>query len=112
MQFSKKIWILAAAVPLLTALGGCASKLIEVRPGSDAVNLAEPNQVSQCVSKGKTLVSVMSEVGFITRRPEDVEANMLQLARNTAVEKGADTVVKGNSLEYGKRTYELYKCKP
>lgn len=109
MQVSKKFWIVAATVPLLAA---CASKLIEVRPGSERVALAEPQQVSQCESKGKTNVSVLAEVGFITRKPEDVEANMLQLARNTAVDKGADTVVKGNSLEYGKRTYEMYKCQP
>ena len=109
MQMTNKLWILAATAALLT---GCASKLIEVRPGSETVNLAETSQVAKCQPKGKTTVSVLAEVGFITRRPEDVEANLLQLARNEAVKQGADTVVKGNSTEYGKRTFELYKCQP
>jgi hypothetical protein len=112
MQFSRQIGLIAATVTLLAGLGGCASKLIDVRPGSDQVSLAKESEVASCQSKGKVTVSVLAEVAFITRGPEAVEANLLQLARNAAVDGGGDTVVKGNSQEYGKRTFEIYKCRP
>lgn len=92
-------------------LAGCASDLIEVRPGSDKVALAEPYQVASCVSKGNLNVSVLAKVGFVTRADSEIEANLFQLARNGAVDAGADTVVKGASTEYGERTYSMYKCR-
>lgn len=112
MKFSKKMLITVAALPLLAGLGGCASKMIGERVGADLVELKEASQVSSCKNLGKLHVSVLAEVGFITRRPEDVEANLLQMARNGAVDKGGDTVVKGSSGEYGKRTFDIYKCQP
>jgi hypothetical protein len=112
MQFSKKIGVITAILPLIAVLSGCANKLIEVRPGSENVTVAEASQVGSCQSKGKMTVSVLAEVGFITRGTEAVEANLLQLARNGAIDNGGDTVVKGNSSEYGKRTFEIYKCRP
>ena len=59
----------------------------------------------------RTTLSVLSSLGPITRSAEAVEDNLLQMARNEAVDKGGDTVVKGASMEYGKRSYEIFKCK-
>lgn len=109
MKLSKPMLFVALALPLLA---GCASKLIGERVGADLVELQEASQVTNCKNLGKVHVSVLAEVGFITRRPEDVEANLVQMARNSAVDRGGDTVVKGNSTEYGKRTFDVYKCKP
>lgn len=111
MQFSKKVFIMAAALPLSLALGGCASKLIGERVGADQVAVAQATQVATCKSLGRSTVSVLSALGPITRSAEAVEENLLQMARNEAVDKGADTVVKGNSMEYGKRSFEFFKCK-
>ena len=97
---------------ILSLLAGCASNLIDVRPGSGTIQLAKPNQVEGCESKGKIDVSVLAKVGFISRSYDDVEADLLQLARNGAVDAGGDTVVKGPSTEYGRRTYLIYKCRP
>lgn len=108
MKLSKPLLITALALPLLA---GCASKLIGERIGADLVEVRESTQIASCKDLGKVTVSVLAEVGFITRRPDDVEANLLQMARNGAVDKGGDTVVKGNSSEYGKRTFDVYKCK-
>jgi len=112
MKLSKRILLTTAMLPLLAGLSGCASKLIGERIGADLVAVKEASQVGNCKPLGKTHVSVLAEVGFITRRPEDVEANLLQMARNDAVDKGGDTVVKGSSSEYGKRTFDIYKCQP
>ena len=95
---------------LLATLGGCADHLVDVRPGSDSVALAEAAEVNNCTSKGSIQVSVLSEVGFITRSNDAVEGNLLQLARNGAINAGGNTVVKGSSMEFGKRSFDIYQC--
>lgn len=112
MQLSKGMLVITVLVPLIAGLSGCASSLIGVHKGSDRVSLADANQVGSCQSKGETIVNVLAKVGFINRSTEEVEANLYQLARNDAVDAGADTLVKGESPEFGKRTFEMYKCRP
>ncbi len=111
MQFSKNLMRLAALGLLAAGLSGCASKLIGERIGADQVVLAKESEVAKCKSLGRSTLSVLSSVGPLTRSAEAVEDNLLQMARNEAIDKGGDTVVKGNSLEYGKRSYEVFKCK-
>ncbi|WP_324778658.1 DUF4156 domain-containing protein [Thiobacillus sedimenti] len=102
--------LVALLFPLV--LGGCASNLIEVRKGSEQVAVAEANAVDQCKRVGTTTVSVLAEVGFISRGVANVDANLLQLARNEAVSQGGDTIVPGARPEIGKRTFAIYKCRP
>ncbi len=97
---------------LLALLGGCASNLIEVREHSLDVAVGEAGGVGQCVRKGKTTVRVLDKIGFISRSIADVDANLLQLARNDAVEMGGDTLVPGERPEIGKRTFAIFKCRP
>jgi hypothetical protein len=109
MQFSKGILAIVAIVPLFAGLSGCANNIfIGVREGADRVSLADANQVAGCQSKGGITISVFAK----GRIEKDVEANMYQMARNNAVDAGADTVVKGESKEFGKRTFDMYKCRP
>lgn len=112
MKNSRKMLLASAAVMTMAALTGCASKLIEKRVGSERVAVLQAGQVGSCQSKGNTTVSVLAEIGFITRGSEAVEANLVQLASNSAVDSGGDTLVKGNSTEFGKRTFEIFRCKP
>jgi hypothetical protein len=112
MQFYKGMLVISVILPLIAGSSGCASRMIGVHEGADRVSLADANQVGGCTSKGKTIVSVLAKVGFLNRNAEDVEANLYQLALNDAVDAGADTVVKGESQEFGKRTFEMYKCRP
>jgi hypothetical protein len=100
------------ALPILLLLNGCASTIIGVHPGADRVSLAEASQVSTCQSKGKTIVTVLSKIGIFDRLEENVEEDLYQVARNNAVDDGADTIVKGESTQFGKRTFSLYKCRP
>lgn len=111
MRIFKRIIVITATMLLIAGLSGCASDLIEVRKGSDQVSLKEASQVGSCQPKGEITVSVLAEVGFISRSAEAVEANLLQLARNGAIDSGGDSVVKGNSSEFGKRTFSIYKCR-
>ena len=112
MKISKKMLVIAVIVPLIAGLGGCASKLIGIREGAEQVTLADANQVAACQSKGRINVSVLARIGLTERDAEDVEANLYQLARINAVDAGADTLVKGESKEFGKRTFEMFKCRP
>ena len=112
MQFSKGMLLSTIILSLAASLSGCASSLIGVHEGAERVSLADAKQVTACQSKGKTIVTVLSKVGFIIRDEEDVEENLYQLARNNAVDAGADTLVKGESKEFGKRMFEMFKCRP
>ena len=96
----------------IAALSACSSVIIGDKPGSDHVSLANADQVANCISKGKINLTVMAKVGIIPRSEETVEDNLLQMARNNAVDNGADTLVKGASTELGKRQFEMYKCRP
>jgi hypothetical protein len=112
MKIYKKLLTASVLLVLASGLYGCASKLIDVRPGSEKVSVAESNQIANCQSKGVATVSVLSSIGFINRSDEAVEENLLQLARNSAVEMGGDTIVKGRMPAYGQRNFEVYKCRP
>ena len=92
-------------------LTGCASSLIEKKLGSGSVVVVTADKVSGCTSKGKVNVSVLAHIWFIKRGADSVEENLIQLASNTAVDLGADTMVKGESKEFGERTFGLYKCR-
>lgn len=109
MKLYKNVLIFFAFVMVLS---GCASQLIEVKQGSDRVSVADVNQVASCESKGKATVSVLTKVGFISRSVDAVEDNLVQLARNSALDIGGDTIVKNEMPEFGKRTFAIYKCKP
>ena len=111
MKFSTTMLAITAAV-LLVNLTGCASKMIGVHAGAERVSLAEANQIASCQLISKNTVSVMAKMGFIVRDAAEVEENLYQLARNDAVDAGADTVVKGESTALGSRVFSLYKCRP
>lgn len=108
MKSVKKFIVISATA---ASIVGCASAFIDVKSGSENVSLLEAQPVAGCELKGKVTSSVLSKVGFISRSVESVEENLLQMAKNSAVEEGGDTLVKGESTEFGKRTFSIYKCK-
>jgi hypothetical protein len=112
MQFSRKVFVISTLVLLSAGLDGCASKIIGVRPGVERVSLADASQVAGCQSKGENTISVLAKVVGLNRSTEEVEANLYQVARNYAVDVGADTLVKGESKQFGERTFYVYKCRP
>ena len=111
MQFSKAMHLITVIALLISSLSGCASSFIEVRSKSEQVLLVDASHVIGCQSKGEINVSVLAEFGFVSRSVDTVEANLLQLARNGAVDAGGDTVVKGSSPSYGMRSFVIYKCR-
>lgn len=108
MKKYTKILIIAA---IATLVAGCADQFIEKKSGSEKVSVVDASQAAQCESRGKVTSSVVAKVGFISRSVDGVEENLLQMARNSAIEDGGDTLVKGESTEFGKRTFNVYKCR-
>jgi hypothetical protein len=92
------------------ALQGCSSAFVEQRPMAWQVAVMAADQVSRCDSKGGTLVGVAAYVWIVKRSDEAIEENLLQLARNAAVDAGGDTLVKGDSPSTGRRNFAIYKC--
>ena len=104
--------VLLGCLIITGSLSGCASSFIETKSGSEGVAIVDASKVSSCELQSKVTSSVLSKVWFISRSQESVEENLLQMARNSAVENGADTIVKGESSQFGERTFALYKCRP
>ena len=92
-------------------LGGCANAFLKPSEGSERVLLMKANQVSQCQPLGKISVNVVTKVGIYNRDADAVEANLLQLAQNNALELSGDTLVKDTTPEFGKQVFAVYKCK-
>lgn len=112
MKFSRRMFVISTFMLLIAGLNGCSSKIIGLRPGYERVSLADASQVAGCQSKGEDTVSVLAKVGFVKRTAEEVEADLYQVARNYAADIGADTLVKGESKQFGERTFKIYKCRP
>jgi len=106
MQIFKGIFVITA----IAALSACSNALIDQRVGADLVTVADANQVTNCQSKGKVTINVLSKVGFINRSSDNVEANLLKMARNEAIDKHGDTIVKGERPDVGTQTFAIYKC--
>ncbi|MEY4727158.1 MAG: hypothetical protein RLZ36_1785 [Pseudomonadota bacterium] len=92
-------------------LCGCANSFLKPIEGSERVLLLNANQVTHCKSLGKISVNVVTKVGLYTRDAEAVEANLLQLGQNNAIELRADSLVKDVTPEFGKQVFAVYKCK-
>ena len=102
---------IALACLSATLLYGCANSFLKPAEGSERVLLMQADQVAQCKSLGKVGVNVLTKVGLYNRDASAVEANLLQLGQNNAIELGGDTLVKDSTPEYGKQVFTVYKCK-
>lgn len=107
MQVIKKLTLMS----VISILAGCASSFIDVKEGTDKVNVSTSDKVTNCVSKGTVTTSVLSKVLFVSRSVEGVEENLLQMAKNAAVEASANTIVKGDAPKFGERIFTMYQCK-
>ena len=102
---------IAVTLASTALLSGCANTFLKPAEGSERVLLMKPNQVTHCQSLGKVNVNVVTKLGIYNRDADAVEANLLQLGQNNAVELGGDTMVKDATPEFGKQIFAVYKCK-
>ena len=93
----------------LTSLSACS--FVEQKPGSENVTVTDKDAVVSCQSKGKSRVTVLSEIGFADLMDEYVAEKLDMMGKNAAVDQGGDTIVKIEEPEPGIAVYAIYKCK-
>jgi len=84
-----------------------------VQPSSNAmqVRVLYHAQVEHCKNIGRTTVSVLDSIAFIPRSATQVSEELETLARNSAAEIDADSVVAISKVIDGEQVYNIYQCK-
>lgn len=80
-----------------------AAKRIRVMDASDSL--------SACEDKGEITAAVEDRILSVKRERTKVLDEVEALARNSAVELGADTIAPSSELAGGERRYRAYRCK-
>lgn len=96
------------AVFATALLAGCS--WVDLKPGADRVNLRSSSQVHSCERLGATTTSVRDRVGFYNRNSDKVGEELADLARNSALELGGDTIVPDGPIDDGERRFIIYRC--
>ena len=98
-----------ALVISLAALTACT--WVETTESGQKVRLATQDQVAKCKKLGKSTVSVLDKVGFISRSEEKVAEELLALAKNAAAEMEGDTIVEAGGITNGEQVFDVYRCR-
>ena len=98
-------WIL---VLLIGALSACT--WVEHTDAGQSVRLVSYEQIAACKKLGRTTVSVLDKVGFISRSADKVEQELQTLARNSAAEMGGDSIVTAGEVSRGEQPFDVYQC--
>lgn len=102
-----KAWLMIGAAALV--LAGCT--WVKLERGAEGVRLVEPSHVRNCERLGSTTTSVRSRVAGVERSPAKVEAELADLARNSAWDMNGDTIVADGPIEDGERRFIIYRCR-
>ncbi|MEM9175313.1 MAG: DUF4156 domain-containing protein [Myxococcota bacterium] len=101
-------WVTALVVVCMT--GACAFVQVEENARGVEVRKAEA-EVEACTRKGTVSASTKANVGFIDRNETTVAVELERLARNRAVNLGANVIVPlGPVSEEGSREYSAWAC--
>lgn len=92
------------------ALLGAGCKWVELTPGGDNVAVLSASEVVNCTRVGETTVAVQDRV-VVQRTPERVEEELRTLARNSAAQRGGDTVVSTSLVQNGQQSYDIFRCR-
>ena len=87
---------------------GCA-KYVDIRDGSDEILVVTKKPVG-CVSKGTVDVTALSEFAYVERSKKNINRDLLQLAKNSAIKVKANTIIKTKSPKPGEATFSMYRC--
>lgn len=91
-------------------IGGCAFVQVDETARGVEVRKTEA-EVADCVRKGNVSASTKANVGFIARGETTVAVELERLARNRAVNLGANVIVPmGPVTAEGEREYSAWSC--
>lgn len=99
-------------LPLLVLVASLAScTWVKMDEGASSVRVAEGSDLSACESKGTVTASVKSKVGFYERNDLKVAEELETMARNSAVDAGADTIQPVSEIADGEQKFAMYRCR-
>jgi hypothetical protein len=87
---------------------GCT--MVPADTESENVAVVGADEVADCKKISQTTVSVLSKMGILKRRSEQVAAELETLAKNEAAKKGGGFVVPIGEPEAGEQSFEIYDC--
>lgn len=96
-----------AAACITATLAGC---WVAASPVSKNVIVANGADVAQCRLTGKADLSVPDKLGTLQRVPDDMQNDLQTLAKNQAINTGADTVAPLTVQTGGTQSWGFYNC--
>jgi hypothetical protein len=106
----KKYFLFSLTSVIVLSLSACAS--VKLTHGGEKARVLSSGEVTNCQKRGATTVRVKPTLLTIRRQPTVVAKELQILARNSAVNMGADTVSPISKIDNGKQTYAVYRCIP
>ncbi len=99
-----------ALLVLCSSVAGCS--WVPLAPGSIEIRVVESeSEVAGCKHLGDVRTRTKSNVGFVDRDAKTVSKELHRLARNEAVEMGADTILAvGTPTPEGTQKFRTYRC--
>lgn len=99
------------SVMILAVLMITSCTWVKTEHGAIHVQVLTHAQVAQCKQLGKTTVSVLDSIAFISRAEAQVKTELETLARNSAIEINGDSVVAISKIIEGEQVFHIYRCK-
>jgi len=109
MGNNKKMIINSTLISLSFLLIASCAKYVDISVGSDEIIVLAKKPVG-CVSKGTVDVTTLAEFAYIERDEKEINIDLLQLAKNSALKVNANTITKIESPKPGEATFSMYKC--
>jgi hypothetical protein len=101
-----RIAVLATAIALL----GVGCKVVPVDEGSEAVRVIDQAEAASCERVGSGKFTVLDKILFVSRSDEKMAGDLVKLARNDALEMGANAVLPEGDIADGTRRFGIYRC--
>ena len=105
----KKLIVNGVFLSLTILLITSCAKYVDIKDGSEEILLVKEKPTG-CISRGTVNVSVLSEFAYVKRDQNEINRDLLQLAKNSAVSVKANTITKTKSPEPGEASFSMFKC--
>jgi hypothetical protein len=89
-------------------LSGC--NWVQLTAEGQGVRLATASEVSNCSRVGRTNARTLSRVVVVERGGEQLQSELLTLARNEAGSMGGNVVVPESLIDKGQQSFGVYRC--
>ena len=90
-------------------VGGCT--WVKVSEEGAQVRVVQPHELGGCKRLASTTSKGVDHIMAAKRIDEVVERELRDMARNEAARIGGDTIVAESTIEDGRQTFGVYKCR-